>query len=134
MSCGVRDSMALSSALTVEWIMFVFFSWINTIRLSTESSMQRRVMVQGRVWPMRWHRSADCHSAAGFHQLNEVSQKQHDADAKGHSRVNNEDTRCLGQVESHASGFEGHQKALHIDIGHKVLDRRLSLRWRHAAV
>ena len=53
MSSGLSDSIALSSALTVEWIMFVFFSWIRTIRLSTESSMQSRVMVQGRVWPMR---------------------------------------------------------------------------------
>lgn len=49
--------------------MLVFFSWINTILLSTESSMQRRVMVQGLVWPIRWQRSADCHSAAGFHHL-----------------------------------------------------------------
>ncbi len=26
-------------------------------------------MTQGRFWPMRWQRSADCHSAAGFHHL-----------------------------------------------------------------
>lgn len=32
------------------------------MRLSTESSIQSRVIVQGRVWPIRWHRSADCHS------------------------------------------------------------------------
>ena len=69
MSSGLNDSIALSSALTVECIMFVFFSWISTMRLSTESSMQSRVMVQGLVWPIRWQRSADCHSAAGFHQL-----------------------------------------------------------------
>lgn len=74
-SAGVSDSIALSSALTVEWIMLVFFSWISTIRLSTESSMQRRVMVHGRVWPMRWHRSADCHSAAGFHHLHNGQSK-----------------------------------------------------------
>ena len=37
--------------------------------LCTESSMHSLVMTQGRFWPMRWHRSALCHSAAGFHQL-----------------------------------------------------------------
>lgn len=61
--------MAASSELIVELIMLVFFSCRRTMRLSTESSMQRRVMMQGRVWPMRWQRSADCHSAAGFHHL-----------------------------------------------------------------
>lgn len=61
--------MAASSELMVELIMLVFFSCRSTIRLSTESSMHSRVMVQGRVCPMRWQRSADCHSAAGFHQL-----------------------------------------------------------------
>ncbi|KAK0720071.1 hypothetical protein B0H67DRAFT_175447 [Lasiosphaeris hirsuta] len=46
----------------VELIMLVFFSCSRTILLSTESSTQSRVMVHGRVWPIRWQRSADCHS------------------------------------------------------------------------
>lgn len=69
MSSGVKLSIAASSELIVELIMLAFFSCSSTIRLSTESSIQRRVIAQGRLWPMRWHRSADCHSAAGFHHL-----------------------------------------------------------------
>ena len=52
-SSGLNESIAASSALMVELIMFVFFSCRRTIRLSTESSIQRRVIVQGRVWPIR---------------------------------------------------------------------------------
>jgi hypothetical protein len=57
------------SLLTVPAIIAAFFSCSATIRDSTLSSIQRRVMTQGRLWPIRWHRSADCHSAAGFHHL-----------------------------------------------------------------
>lgn len=52
-SSGLKESIAASSELIVELIMLVFFSCRSTIRLSTESSIQRRVMVQGRVCPMR---------------------------------------------------------------------------------
>jgi hypothetical protein len=58
------------SLLIVPLIMFAFFSWSMTIRDSTESSMHSRVITHGRRWPIRWHRSALCHSAAGFHHLN----------------------------------------------------------------
>lgn len=72
-SCGVNFSMATSSPFTVPWIICAFFSCNMTMRLSMLSSTQRRVMTQGRRWPIRWQRSADCHSAAGFHQLPCVS-------------------------------------------------------------
>lgn len=71
MSSGVKLSIADASLLIVELIMLAFFSCNRTILDSTESSIQRRVIEQGRVWPIRWQRSADCHSAAGFHQLND---------------------------------------------------------------
>ena len=69
MSSGVNFSMDVLSLLMVPLIMFAFFSCNMTMRDSTESSMQRRVMTQGRFCPIRWQRSADCHSAAGFHHL-----------------------------------------------------------------
>lgn len=74
MSSGVSFSSAsLWPLLIVPLIMFAFFSCSSTMRDSTESSMQRRVITHGRRWPIRWHRSADCHSAAGFHHLHTVS-------------------------------------------------------------
>ena len=72
-SSGESFSMATVSLLIVPLIMLAFFSWSITIRDSTESSMTSRVMTQGRVCPIRWQRSALCHSAAWFHQLQEVS-------------------------------------------------------------
>lgn len=69
MSSGLSFSMAMSSLLIVPLIMLAFFSCNMTMRDSTESSIQSLVMTQGRFWPMRWQRSADCHSAAGFHHL-----------------------------------------------------------------
>lgn len=61
--------MATLSLFTVPAIIAAFFSCSATIRDSTLSSIHRRVMTQGRFCPMRWQRSADCHSAAGFHHL-----------------------------------------------------------------
>lgn len=72
-SSGESFSIATVSLLIVPLIMLAFFSWSITIRDSTESSMTRRVMTQGRVCPIRWQRSALCHSAAGFHQLQDIS-------------------------------------------------------------
>ena len=53
MSSGVSFSMEVLSLLMVPLIMFAFFSCSMTIRDSTESSMQRRVMTHGRFCPMR---------------------------------------------------------------------------------
>lgn len=61
--------MATLSLLTVPAIIAAFFSCSATILDSTLSSIHRRVITHGRFWPMRWQRSADCHSAAGFHHL-----------------------------------------------------------------
>lgn len=73
MSRGLRDCAALSSLFIVEWIIIVFFSCRRTMRLSTESSITRFLMMHGRDCPILWHRSADCHSTAGFHHLRKVS-------------------------------------------------------------
>lgn len=69
MSSGVSFSIEVLSLLMVPLIMFAFFSCSITMRDSTESSIHKRVMTHGRFWPIRWQRSADCHSAAGFHHL-----------------------------------------------------------------
>lgn len=108
MSSGVKLSIAASSELIVELIILAFFSCSNTMRLSTESSMQSRVIEHGRLWPMRWQRSADCHSAAGFHHLSQISAfvSRLRVISTLNLRVNNEHVRSLGQIKSNTSSFE----------------------------
>lgn len=49
-------------------------------------------------------------------------------------RIDDEDSRGLGQVQGHAAGLERDEKDLDVGVVHKVLDRLLALRGRHAAV
>jgi len=53
MSSGVSFSMLDLSLLMVPLIMFAFFSCSMTMRDSTESSIHKRVITQGRFCPMR---------------------------------------------------------------------------------
>lgn len=114
--------------------MFVFFSCRRTMRLSTESSMQRRVIVQGRDCPMRWHRSADCHSAAGFHHLDTYVSRWYILRFENNSRVNNEDVRGLCEVQGDPSSLQRHKEALHLHVLHEVIDGSRALSWSHTAV
>lgn len=126
--------MAASSELMVELIMLVFFSCKRTIRLSTESSMQRRVMVHGRDCPMRWHRSADCHSAAGFHHLNGSLVRCIQTGIWHDLRINDENVGSLGEIQGDTTSLERHKETLHLHVLHEVVDGSGTLRWSHTAV
>ncbi len=52
----------------------------------------------------------------------------------GHLRVNDEDSRSLGQVERDTARFERDEEDLDVGVVHEVLDRPLALHGAHAAV
>jgi hypothetical protein len=124
--------MATLSLFTVLAIKFAFFSWSRTIRDSTESSITRRVMTQGRACPIRWHRSADCHSAAGFHHL--FQSDMHQLFKFGHLRIDYKDAGCLCEVQRDTACFETNEEDFNLRVLHKVIDAALALDGGHATV
>lgn len=98
--------------------------------------MTRRVITQGRFWPMRWQRSADCHSAAGFHQLDVwVSDPCLKTRDDGRNlRVDNENSAGLCKIKSDTSSLQTDEKHLDISVVHEVFDALLSLLRRHGAI
>lgn len=94
--------------------------------------MHSRVMTHGRFCPMRWQRSADCHSAAGFHHLFSrlgvrIACRTREGDKwrlrKGEGlRVNDEDSGSLRQVEGDTARLERDEEDLDVGVVHEVLD------------
>lgn len=101
--------------------------------------MQRRVILQGRFWPIRWQRSADCHSAAGFHQLCHVSaytgeRFERSGGKEIDLRIDDEDSVGFGQIERHTTRFQRDEEHFDIDILHEIVDALLTLTWAHTTV